>query len=256
MQNLKERSFSEHGYADNSSIAEHVDNINDIASSGMYEMLHQTGALAVGVVHEAKNPLQSISALASVMRSRYKDFPEIVEYSSLVIDQVNDVSSLLSGLLGFVNFQYHNKEQVDINDICSNVVKVLRSSSRLRNIFIMEEYSEDIPSFVSNAACLRQILINLLMNSIDAAENGGNVRLKTIYDIVQNCVHIVIVDNGCGMDEKTLEKCTAPFYTTKKGGTGLGMPLCCLMTEKLGGTIKINSRLGFGTVIKITLPLQ
>jgi two-component system NtrC family sensor kinase len=126
------------------------------------------------------------------------------------------------------------------------------------NIRIEKQYADNVPVITSDLSQIQQVVLNLLNNAIDAIDHNGTVTVTTRYSEKTDEVEIAVADTGKGIAESELHKIFDPFFTTKEvgKGTGLGLSISYSIIEKLGGKIKVQSKVGEGTVFTILLPKQ
>jgi two-component system NtrC family sensor kinase len=145
-------------------------------------------------------------------------------------------------------------ESIDLNDVLREVLSFLEKEALHRNLVLTLELEEVLPSILSDRGQLQQVFLNILNNAFDAVKDGGQVAIKS-RECDPDHVEVSISDNGVGMSEETLRHVFEPFFSTKKGyGTGLGLSITYGIVKKLGGEIKVESKLGEGTLFRVILP--
>jgi len=147
-------------------------------------------------------------------------------------------------------------QQIDINEITKSVYDIVIRESSASNIRVNLSLDPYAPSILSDAPLLRQVLLNIVMNAIQAIGANGEINLRTKSQN-KSWVDIEIQDDGCGICEENLEKIFLPFFSTKQEtqGTGLGLAICRGIVEKLGGYITVTSKPNLGTIFTVRLPL-
>jgi len=155
-----------------------------------------------------------------------------------------------------------------MHTLIDDVVSMREHDASFMNIAIAREYQKDLPPIYSDPSLLRQVLLNLINNAIDALIEGGEIaigtRMETVATALQkndgrsNLVVIFVRDTGMGIPEENLKKIFDPFFTTKPPGkgTGLGLSICHGIIQKLGGNLSVASQMGKGTTFTIKLPMQ
>lgn len=225
------------------------------------QKLSSIGRLAAGVAHEINNPLSIINEKAGLLkdlvdRDMHHNKEKLLGSVSQILHSVDRCRNITHRLLGFarrIGIQY---EMLDVNEVLQETVGFLEKEAHHRNLQIEYKLSEQIPKISSDRGQLQQVFLNILSNAFAAVDDGGLIVLCT-WQKDKNHVGISIRDNGHGMSEETIRQIFEPFFTTKKGyGTGLGLPITYGIVKKLGGDIKVQSKVGEGTTFTIFLPNQ
>ena len=220
--------------------------------------------MAAGIAHEVNNPLASISEKAGWLLDllaeedlaaspNYAEFKESVEK---IEHHVERARKIIHNLLGFARRMEPAKEKININNLLDETTGLLENEARYVNITINKQYADDVPVITSDLSQLQQVVLNLLNNAIDAIGSDGTVTVGSRYLEKSNQVELWVGDTGAGIAEADLGKIFEPFFTTKAvgKGTGLGLSISYSIIEKLGGTMRVQSKVGEGTVFSITLP--
>jgi two-component system NtrC family sensor kinase len=147
---------------------------------------------------------------------------------------------------------------ISVNDVIRQTLTFLDNEIKFRDIEMIWQLSSDLPSIQSDASQIQQVLLNLLNNSIDAIGRNGHITVSTGVDAESRMVRIGIRDDGPGMDKEVQGRIFDPFFTTKKvgEGTGLGLSISYSIINKLGGSIRFESKVGTGTEFIILLPVK
>jgi two-component system NtrC family sensor kinase len=148
------------------------------------------------------------------------------------------------------------KEKININNLLDETTGLLENEARYVNITIDKQYADDVPVITSDLSQIQQVVLNLLNNAIDAIGSDGTVTVGSRYLDKTDQVELWVADTGKGIPEAELGKIFEPFFTTKAvgKGTGLGLSISYSIIEKLGGAMRVQSKVGEGTVFTITLP--
>jgi len=225
------------------------------------EKLAALGRFSSGVAHEVKNPLAIILSGMEFLEMKLSDADadtktaiEKIEKATL---RANDV---LKNLLRFARPSELKLQRVKPNDLINDTLYFFNYRAPLRNIEIKSQSSEDDMYIEVDNLQIQQVLFNLLMNSVDAMPDGGEIKVnayKAALSEGQPCCAIEIVDEGQGISKDSISKLFEPFFTTKGGnkGTGLGLSVSKMIVDNHGGDLIIDSELGKGTVAKVILPL-
>ncbi|KPU44592.1 sporulation kinase A [Oxobacter pfennigii] len=201
------------------------------------------------IVHESKNALTACEGFIQFMLIK-KIFN--AEYLEIVLSELRRTTDILNSYK-HVAAPDNNEEYCNLNNIISEVCTLLSSRFNLRQITLNLSFS-DIPVLEVDCNKIKQVILNLLENAIDAIGKMGTISITTFYD--DNKITLIIKDSGCGIDDEVKEKLFTPFFTTKTNGTGLGLHISKSIIEGYGGTIKVESLKGNGTEFTIELPLK
>lgn len=227
------------------------------------EKLAGIGTLAAGVAHEINNPLASVASCAEGLMSRIdnvdfksKDDKEVFpDYLKTISDETYRCKSIISKLLDFSRRQVPVFGKVDINGLISDVVKLIDRQKELRKSSISLNFSSEPFIIYGDSNQLKQVFLNMVLNAIDATENGGEIMISTSR--IDEGAQIMFEDTGCGIVSENLDKIFEPFFSTKSPGkgTGLGLSICYSIIEEHKGKILVYSNgVGKGTTFTIFLP--
>jgi two-component system NtrC family sensor kinase len=224
------------------------------------QKLSSIGRLAAGVAHEINNPLAIINEKAGLMRDIMglrPDFPEKEKFArqiEAILRSVDRCRGITHRMLGFAKRMDVKIEVLDLNAVLVETLGFLEREAEYRNVELVRELAPDLPNVPSDHGQIQQVFLNIMNNALAAVPDGGRIVLRT-WDESENFVAISIQDNGCGMSDETAKNMFEPFFTTKKEkGTGLGMSITYGIVKRLGGEIKVMSKLNEGTTMTIMLP--
>ncbi len=213
------------------------------------------GELATGLAHEVRNPLAGIAGFINVLRT---DLPESSSLKEVIDDverEIQHINRILTDLLETARPKPPNIRPADLNQTVEHAVIFARQQVLSKPIEISFIRTEGLPLVEHDPDQIHQVLLNLLLNSIQAIERSGNVRAEVVPRA--DAVDIVVSDNGRGIPGTALPNIFRPFFTTKgKKGTGLGLSLAKRIVEQHGGAISAESAPGEGTRFTVTLPLR
>lgn len=225
--------------------------------------LASIGELATGLAHEINNPLAIISAEQTNISDLLEELdhkPQVQQQTLESIErcktQVQRCAKITGKMLQFGRKRESQVEPTDVRLRLIEIVRLLERRAKVRNIVLRMEIQDDLPSALVDSVELEQVLVNLINNSIDAMPNGGTITVKADRD--KSMLDIQIVDDGEGIDAHDLERVFEPFFTTKPvgQGTGLGLSVCHGIVQSWGGSLKVRSVLGEGTVMDIRVRLD
>ncbi|HEX3727375.1 MAG TPA: ATP-binding protein [Pirellulales bacterium] len=224
----------------------------------LVEQYTEIAALAGALAHEIKNPLSTICLNMELLA---EDFAEAqvprdrraVAKIAVVQHECQRLQNLLDSFLNFAKVRTVHFEASDLNEEVRRVLDFFRPKSDESQIEIASYLDPDLPSVVLDRESFRGALINLVLNALQAMPDGGQLVVRTAP--VASGVALELIDTGCGMDEKTAGQVFDAFFSTKPGGSGLGLPTTRKIIEAHGGRISVQSEVGHGTKFTIELPL-
>ena len=215
------------------------------------ERMAALGEVAAKVAHEIRNPLVSVGGFARRLEKKLDG--NLKEYASIIAREVGRLEEILKEILGFVKEARLAKEKVNINDLINDITFLTEAEMRARGILLFKEFGET-PSVFIDPDRIKEALLNIFNNAIQAVTNQGIITLKTYA--VEGSVVVEISDTGPGIDEKDLPFIFSPFYTTKAAGTGLGLAITNRIIEEHKGRIDVESVLGKGSTFRVFLPVK
>ena len=214
--------------------------------------------LASGLAHEIKNPLSTISLNVQLLAEDLDDVDSPAARRAqrridVVQGECQRLLQLLDGFLAFAKARPGELKPGNLNTLIGEVLDFFEPEARQANIEVLRYLDPDLPSVLLDRQMLRGALLNLLINARQAMPNGGQLMLRTTYAGEQVQIHLI--DNGCGMDDRTASRIFEVFYSTKAGGSGLGLPTTSKVIAAHGGRIQVESEVGQGTRFLIELPV-
>lgn len=221
------------------------------------EKMAELGKISAGVVHELNAPL-SVIISASQMIMREEGVPEpVMEMISRISSEAQRLSQLTKGLL---NFSSHDDTigDTDLNLTIDFILDFLNFEAARRAVIVLKQFDFTLPVIRLDANILKQILLNIIMNALQAMEDGGGKLLVETAAAGNDSVCFTIADNGPGIPAETINRIFDRYFTTKKPGegTGLGLFVTKSLIENMGGKIEVASRGGGGTTFTVTLPTR
>ncbi|MFZ5596207.1 MAG: ATP-binding protein [Bacillota bacterium] len=225
------------------------------------ERLAVIGQLTSGIAHEIKNPLTVISGFAEVtknkieiMSSNEKLKEAILYYQQEIIDNCRSMNRLIVDLLQLARPRKTEKVKVNLAQALDKICNTISAYALQKNVLIVKDLTAADLEVDIDPVQIRQVLLNLFNNSIQAMGGGGVLRIST--ESSNGYLVIRVSDNGSGIRPEDLSKLGTPFFTTKAEGTGLGLSLTYSIIREHGGRIDVESEVGKGTVFKIFLPVM
>jgi two-component system NtrC family sensor kinase len=229
------------------------------------EKLAAIGQLAAGIMHEINNPLATIGACVVALENRLADTvppaqqPLMREYLEIIDKEVQRCESIVDGLLDFSRPKGKAKGPVNVSTILEDTLFLLKHHERFRKIDVTRDLAEDLPEVHANAEQLIQVFMAIMLNALDAMDEGGSLVVRSRDGTVhEDEVEVEIEDTGIGIPRAELGKIFEPFYTTKPPGrgTGLGLSVCYGIVAEHGGRIEADSQQGRGSVFRVFLPVK
>jgi len=228
------------------------------------DKLATVGELAAGAAHEIRNPLTSIRSTAQFLK---KDLPgERKPLVDGIIEEVDRIDHIIASLLSLSKSTDLKIVQVDLRDIIRQTLMLLEPELRGRRITVEEDIRPDILTIDGDSAQLKQLFLNLILNSIQAMPDGGNIALRMTESAQggespadHHYLSIAVADTGKGIVENDLSRVFDPFFTTKEDGTGLGLSISYGIVTKHEGEILIASSTSgpdCGTTVTVNLPYR
>lgn len=218
------------------------------------EKLAGVGKLAAGVAHEINNPLTCVLTNTSLMLADLPPEDPRREDLQTVVDETLRCRKIVKGLLDFARQTKPQKQRLDLNKVAADVITLVRNQASFQNITIHTDLDSGIPTVLADADQMRQVALNIILNAADAMPQGGEIRIRTLYEPETRQVKMRISDTGPGIPAEIQDKLFEPFFTTKKTGTGLGLAIAYGIMDRHKGSLKIESALGHGTTVIVILP--
>jgi two-component system nitrogen regulation sensor histidine kinase GlnL len=221
------------------------------------------GTLAAGLAHEIRNPLGGIKGAAQFLRRSADGDPSLHDFTGIMIREVDRVNQLIEQLLDLSRPAQLTLGPVNIHEILDDVLLLEGHSVGAGEIQVRKRFDPSLPPIRGDRAQLIQVFLNLVKNAFQAMSDGGTLtvttRLETDYHIREQgtapnrFIWVDLADEGCGIREEDLANIFSPFFTTKNNGTGLGLATCYRIIKEHGGTIRVESIEGRGSIFRVSL---
>lgn len=216
--------------------------------------LAATGRLAASIAHEINNPLQAIkSCLELIVDEAEADEPLDRTYLDVAMAELERIRSIIQQMLELYRPRQERMHPVNLNQAVEGVLALMGKQLENHHVSIETDLDTSEPHVVGRGDQIRQILINLLLNAIEAMPDGGQVTLAT-QRAGDDMAIIRVIDTGVGIAPENLARIADPFFTTKPKGLGLGLTICHEIVERHGGTWDVTSQVGHGSTFSIRLP--
>jgi signal transduction histidine kinase len=251
------------------------------------ERLATVGELAAGVAHEIRNPLAGISSAAQVLLTRFEPRDDRQKFCHVIIEQVDRLDHTVTSLLKFARPPEPQLRPGRIEDVIERVLALEAERLAEARVAVERRYAARLPVLYLDPGLLEQVLLNLVINAVQAMPGGGTLALEVAPATRRSrpgersrgrrsadleaprpgapagagtrpvpVVRVRVIDTGQGIPREVLPRLFDPFFTTKASGTGLGLSISQSIVQEHGGTISIASREGRGTTVVVELPLE
>lgn len=212
--------------------------------------LAATGELAATLAHEIKNPLNAIGGAASYIGKNMKG-SLVKEFVTVITSEVSRINNLTSTLLSFSKTAEPDPEPTDLNKLVKEALYLLSKESPEKQVTLKEELAQGLPLVNCDYNQIKQVVINLLINGLDAIEEHGIITVRTWYK--NKKAYLAVEDNGKGISPEIIHNIFNPFFTTKTRGTGLGLAISKKIAREHGGDLTVESIPGQGSVFTLVL---
>lgn len=221
------------------------------------ERLATVGHMAAGVAHEVGNPLTAISSLVQVCQ-RKTDDPFIQDQLRKVRDHIQRINKIVRDLVDFSRPSSMQAEQVQVNEVVNSAIGLLKHDARCRDVDFQLDLSKELPPISCVPDQIHQVLVNLLLNAVDAMKGVAQPRVTISTEKVNSSIKLMVSDVGKGIKEEHQSRIFEPFFTTKEvgSGTGLGLSVSHGIINKMDGSIRVESEPDEGATFIIELPIK
>ncbi len=238
------------------------------AETARSEKLASVGLLAAGIAHELNNPLTGVLTFTTLLRKKMPDASADAEDLDLVIRETKRCATIIRRLLDFAREKTPEKKFADLNQVIQDTARIIERPASFRDIEIAMDLDPELPLVWVDADLIKQVVMNMLVNAQHAIEHEGSITVRTRRLAEPKSpeagapavpmVEISIIDSGCGIPEKNLQRIFDPFFTSKEvgKGTGLGLSVSHGIVRAHGGAIEVESTVGKGSVFRVYLPVE
>ena len=210
------------------------------------------------ISHDLKKPLTNISGALQIMRDRWPEIAQSDDFFQTAQQEIRRLDELLKELLNFSNPTKYQLEQKKADDLIKRVIRLVENDLKKHKIESMQEFEDDLPGVLVNENEIVEVLLNLIINAVDAMPNGGKLAIRAYseHKPENNRLYVVlkISDTGAGIAPEHLDRIFDRYFTTKDSGTGLGLAICERIVMAHNGEITVESTPGQGTSFIIKLP--
>lgn len=215
---------------------------------GKLDRLNLIGEMAAGVAHEIRNPMTAARGYLQLLMTKSEGKSQ--GYFKVVIEELDRANSIISDFLSLARNRPCGKKEQNLNEIIMSIYPLVYGDAMKRGVNVHLELAESLPLISLNEKEMKQVILNLSRNAIEAMGEKGRLIIQTKNH--QGKLQLSISDTGCGIPQDQLNKIFNPFYTTKEEGTGLGLAVCSSIINRHQGIMDVKSQEGQGTVFTIT----
>ncbi|EGO65295.1 response regulator [Acetonema longum] len=219
-----------------------------VARLAWTERLNVIGEIAAGIGHEVRNPMTTVRGFLQFL-SRKEELKNQLEYFDLMIKELDRANNIITEFLLLAKDKAMDFQRVPLNEIIHKLFPMLQADAFLNSCQIVLAL-EETPPILLDAYSIRQVILNMTRNAIEAMPEGGKIIIRT--GAADQKVFLAIEDEGAGISPEILQKIGNPFVTTKEHGSGLGLAICYRIAQRHGAGISVSSTVGQGTVFTVT----
>lgn len=216
------------------------------------EKMNAVGQLAASVAHEIRNPMTVVKGFLQIFYAKEHMSEEERTYIKLMIEEMNRAETIINDYLSLAKPDVEQSQKVDGAALANKVIDLMHSYAMMGKGIHFKKNIQQVYLEANNNE-LKQVLINILKNAIEAMKNGGTITIN-LYPVKKYGV-FEIEDTGIGMTEEEINRLGTAFYSLKEKGTGMGLMVCYQMVEQMKGHIEVQSEKGRGTLFRIFIPL-
>jgi len=216
------------------------------------DRLSALGELSAGIAHEVRNPLGSIEGAIQILCRPNLPDETRKEFSDLAQAEFNRLKGVVTNFLEFARPQRPQQRATTPAAILESVVRLASETAKLAGVSIHIDLPEDVPPIMLDPEQIKQVMLNLVINAIQATPPRGNVTLRA--RMKSSTLALEVEDEGKGIPRENLEKIFDPFFTTRADGTGLGLSIAHSIVSQHGGTIAVTRNKGEGMTFAVELP--
>ncbi len=205
------------------------------------EKLAAIGELAAGVAHEIRNPLSSIRGFAQFLHHALRDRPAEQEYAGVMIRELDRINRVVTDLLTFSRPLAVERTPTDLAELVDHTFRLVTADAGAKGVEISAAIPDDLPRIPLDGNQLTHALLNLMLNALQAVDQGGRVSVGAEYEGAEKVFHLWVEDDGAGIPAEHRSKIFDPFFTTRRKGTGLGLAIVHKIVENHSGEIRMES---------------
>lgn len=235
--------------------------------ASMGARLDELSTLAAGIAHEIKNPLGGIRGAAQLLRREAAGLPAAVEYTSLIIREVDRINRLIMDFIALSQPADFPMGEMNIYPVLDDALNLLKDSMNRKDIKVYRVFDPSLPPVIGNGDRLRQVFINIIKNAVEACGQGGHITITTSLAMKpprskfkgkkSRLALVEVADDGVGLDKETKTHLFTPFFSKKKQGSGLGLVMTLQIVQAHGGLLELDNKShGPGAMASVYLPYE
>jgi signal transduction histidine kinase len=218
------------------------------------ERLSAVGQLSAGLAHEIRNPLASIAGAAGILRRNDNLDAKYLKCIEIITHECQRLDDLLTNFLNFARPRPPRLRNMRLEDSLENVAALASHGVRGKTVHCIKQTPADLPIVECDPEQLEQVLLNLMINAIEASPDGETVTLSAEEE--DGKVAVRVIDNGHGVAPAHVDRLFDPFFTTKEHGTGLGLPVAHQIMTQMGGMLRAERNPDRGMTFSVVLPVK
>jgi len=224
------------------------------------DKLTALGTLASSIAHEIRNPLVSIKTFTQLAPRKFNSQDFLDKFQTIIPEELQRMETILNQLLNFGHPSQPEFCPTRVEEVIDSILSLMNTELSRSNIEVIKVYDKDLPQIMADGEQLKQVFMNIVLNAIQAMPEGGALKIITgleqesVDSDSSDFVAIKFEDTGCGIPEANLDDLFNPFFTTKNGGSGLGLSISHRIIREHNGHINVESRKGEGTTFTVKLP--
>lgn len=215
------------------------------------------GRVAAGLAHELKNPLGALNLNLQLLEEELASCGGLSHDSQArlgtIMKETRRLEDVLDNFLRYARRRQLVLSDVGINDLVEEVITFLKPEIVRSHVTVETDFSGELPSSRADASLVKQALLNVILNAVEAMPGGGTLGIRT--SLAGSGVSIVVTDDGVGVAEENMPRLFDAYFSTRTRGTGLGLPITKRIVEGHGGTIELERRIVKGTAVTLVFPL-
>jgi two-component system, NtrC family, sensor histidine kinase HydH len=216
------------------------------------ERLSAIGQLSAGLAHEIRNPLASISGAAAILARSTTLDQKSGKCLEIITSECERLNGLLTNFLNFARPRAPRLQMVPLEPVLDHVLELASHGIRGKAVRFEKKVDTHLEAVECDPEQLEQVLLNLMINAIEASPEGGTITLSA--DTGEGRIAIGVVDHGHGVAPAHVDRLFDPFFTTKENGTGLGLPVAHQIVRQMGGSLQVQANAGSGMTFSVVLP--
>jgi len=216
------------------------------------DRLSLVGEMAASITHEIRNPMAVVRGYVQLLQERSQAGQR--EYFAIILEELDRTNRIISDFLTLAQNKREQRFSYSLNDVIQEMVPLLQADANLRGQTLIIELCDSLPQFQIDESEIKQLLLNISRNGMEAMQQDGVLSIKTMLGHRQ--IILSISDTGLGIPDELKQKIFEPFYSSKRMGTGLGLPLCANIVQRHNGNIYVLNNEEQGTIFQIVFPLE